>query len=729
MPTPPISRAEAHRRIDAIEQALREGGTAMGVMSRRGERSAVRIAFDRLGLRQSVDRGSIQKIEQAAGRLIDWSLSPDARISPDAARKPRFDPPTIPADDVPVEQLIEQLSDRFARRAENAAAKRWMRYALHDAGPYLLAFVGDPHLDDNGCNWPLLRRDVDLMRTPHVHGVMLGDVTNNWAGKLQRLYANQDVTRDRAWKLAEWYFQTVPWLMLLKGNHDCLDIETEALTRRGWLRHEEITDSDEVLSIDPATGSAVWSPILMRVTRENTEEMVSIQTRTIDMRVTPNHRVLHKERSLGEWGEWKYSRADILPATFRIPVAAISGNDDAQGLSDDEIALAGWVLTDGGIRMTGNCPQVTIYQSKPSPDLEGILARLDLEHRVAVRHREVDSVCGRPLVSKPLPQREYKFSADAGRRIVKIVEAKGRLPSWAQALSDRQFEILLAALIAGDGSWFTRGGRKNCAVLHGNKDFLDSVQACAVAHGWQAHLSVAREKDWRLNLCRKTEWMAHRSAVVKREAPSPAVWCLTVPLSNFMVRRRGKSYFTGNCWSQSHGQGDPLDWMARGAAGLEDWSARFEVAAGEHVVRIWASHDFKGQSMYNPLHGQMRAHRFSAGEADILAAGHQHHWEIFSGEDADKGSKPHWLIRARGYKHLDPHADRHQYPQQQHGATIAVVVDPSRDGPAAIQCYADLAEAVEILGYKRARWEASCHDAKPDTTTPSGPKPPRTRAR
>jgi hypothetical protein len=56
MPTPPISRAEAHRRIDAIEQALREGGTAMGVMSRRGERSAVRMAFDRLGLRQSEDR-------------------------------------------------------------------------------------------------------------------------------------------------------------------------------------------------------------------------------------------------------------------------------------------------------------------------------------------------------------------------------------------------------------------------------------------------------------------------------------------------------------------------------------------------------------------------------------------------------------------------------------------------------------------------------------------------
>jgi len=122
-------------------------------------------------------------MQQAAGRRIDWSLyrgeTPRAAPPP-----PRFDPPSIPADDIPVEQLSEPLADRFERRAEHAAAKRWMRFALREPGPYLLAFVGDPHLDDCGSIWPLLRRNVQLMRRPHVHGVMLGDVTNNWSGKL-----------------------------------------------------------------------------------------------------------------------------------------------------------------------------------------------------------------------------------------------------------------------------------------------------------------------------------------------------------------------------------------------------------------------------------------------------------------------------------------------------------------------------------------------------------------
>lgn len=402
MPTPPIPRYEAIRRIEAIECALDEGHTPPGVMSENGRRGAVQVAQQRMGLSGSIGQFALERLERCAGRAIDWSRYRGR--APLEALAPRFVAPQVPADDVPIETLVDQLSERFGKRAENAAARKWMRFSLNEPGPYLLAFVGDPHLDDNGCNWPLLRRDIELMRRPHVHGIMLGDVTNNWSGKLQRLYAHQDVTRDRAWKLAEWFWRAVPWLMLIKGNHDI--------------------------------------------------------------------------------------------------------------------------------------------------------------------------------------------------------------------------------------------------------------------------------------------------------------------------------------WSQSHGQGDPLDWMSRGSAALEDWQARFEVAAGDHVVRIWASHDFKGSSIYNPLHGPMRAQRFSPGDADILAAGHQHHWELFSGEDADKTSRPHWLVRARGYKFLDLHADRHQYASQQHGATIAAVIDPGRDGPAAIQCYADLAEAAEILQFKRARWEAAkCQNDAEHTTTRTGPKRPRTRAK
>ena len=99
----------------------------------------------------------------------------------------------------------------------------------------------------------------------------------------------------------------------------------------------------------------------------------------------------------------------------------------------------------------------------------------------------------------------------------------------------------------------------------------------------------------------------------------------------------------------------------------------------------------------------MRAQKFSAGEADVYCAGHQHHWELFNGEDAQKSSRPFWLARARGYKFLDAYADQHQFGSQKHGATIGIVVDPTREGPAALHCYADLGEAVEIMEWKREK--------------------------
>jgi len=387
MPNPKLSREEALRRVATIEQALRDGHPPPGRPGRAGRRNACFVAATRLGLSENASQEWIRRIEIAAGRSIDWSLwTGDAPREPVA---PRFDPPAIPDADIPVEDLIEKLEKGFHRRSANAAAKKWMRFSLREDGPYMLAVVGDPHLDDPGCNWPLLRRDVEIMRRPNVHAVCLGDVTNNWSGRLVRLYAEQETTRSQAWKLAAWFFRAVPWLVIIAGNHDM--------------------------------------------------------------------------------------------------------------------------------------------------------------------------------------------------------------------------------------------------------------------------------------------------------------------------------------WSQSHGTGDPLDWMARGHAVKEDWLAQFEVATPSgHAIKIDARHDFKGSSIYNPVHGLMRAQKFSGGQADIFCAGHQHHAEVYCGQDVAKSSKPFWLVRARGYKHIDAFADQHQYESQAewHGSTVGIVVDPSRDHGAAVQAYTDLAEAAEILQFKRSRWEAA-NAAKP----------------
>ena len=67
----------------------------------------------------------------------------------------------------------------------------------------------------------------------YAHGVNIGDVTNNWTGRLMKKYADQTTTVRRARRLAEWLMHDsgVKWLMWLVGNHDAWENGDEILRR------------------------------------------------------------------------------------------------------------------------------------------------------------------------------------------------------------------------------------------------------------------------------------------------------------------------------------------------------------------------------------------------------------------------------------------------------------------------------------------------------------------
>jgi len=129
----------------------------------------------------------------------------------------------LPDDDIPPEELINSLVKRFERRKAHRDAKLWRKFTVPVAGPYALMFFGDPHIDDNGCDWSLFRRHCELARdTEALYAVNVGDTTNNWMGRLARLWAEQDTSSGTARKLVKWLFNDsgVPWFLWLMGNHD-----------------------------------------------------------------------------------------------------------------------------------------------------------------------------------------------------------------------------------------------------------------------------------------------------------------------------------------------------------------------------------------------------------------------------------------------------------------------------------------------------------------------------
>jgi hypothetical protein len=216
MPTQPISIEEATRRVRILEECIAEGFAPPGSSSPGGRHGAIEEA----ALRINKSHKSIR----IAMNAVKWRAE---------EKRASVEMPEFPDDDIPIEEIIAHQEKQFRKKFDHHRAKKWFPIKVRMDGPIGLSFFGDPHIDDDGCNWPLLRRDCEIHRkTPALFGVNIGDTTNNWVGRLMRLFANQNMGQSRARKLAKWLLPEsgVTWLAWLIGNHDAWN-EGDAILR------------------------------------------------------------------------------------------------------------------------------------------------------------------------------------------------------------------------------------------------------------------------------------------------------------------------------------------------------------------------------------------------------------------------------------------------------------------------------------------------------------------
>lgn len=138
-------------------------------------------------------------------------------------RSPEFVVPSLPHGGYSYDELKARQIEGFTRRHRADRARQWVPIQIKIPGPIALAFIGDPHVDDDGCNWPLLDRDTQIIvNTPGMFAGNLGDTQNNWVGRLIRLFAKQEMSHHQAWVMTEgWLREIMPKLLfLIRGNHD-----------------------------------------------------------------------------------------------------------------------------------------------------------------------------------------------------------------------------------------------------------------------------------------------------------------------------------------------------------------------------------------------------------------------------------------------------------------------------------------------------------------------------
>lgn len=333
-------------------------------------------------------------------------------------------------------------------------------------------------------------------------------------------------------------------IVVLAGNHDCLSEDTLAITEEGLKPYSDLEVGEKILSCNDAQ-EPVWLPIQAVHVYDYEGPMYKIGS-AVNMLATPNHRVVgfpitnyHPGK-----GNWKESLAGKLSRT-NIPVACINNKPDLPGITDEEIRLIAWGLSDSHVNDWGYW---TFYQRESKVQrLLDLLDHFGMEYRLYRRERDITEICGKVLKKKPEASYDVSVCAEDSKNIISpLIDSKDYLPDVLWNLSSRQVEVFLDEMVYTDGSIPTRGDEDSLSrVIYHSRDTRYDLQMLFLLNGISCSLTEYRPSHWRLNICKRPVRRVDASSV-SPEQYSGKVWCVTVENGRFFASRDGHPFLTGN---------------------------------------------------------------------------------------------------------------------------------------------------------------------------------------
>lgn len=150
-----------------------------------------------------------------------WYMNAQKRFEMRPPAEKPFEVEAMPDELPTADELRQRRRQQFKRKHAAKEARRLIQVKVKMDGPIGLALVGDPHVDDDGTDIDLLEQHVNILNANDaLLPIGIGDYSNNWVGRLARLYGQQSVSQAEAWVLVEWLVKSLRWVALVGGNHD-----------------------------------------------------------------------------------------------------------------------------------------------------------------------------------------------------------------------------------------------------------------------------------------------------------------------------------------------------------------------------------------------------------------------------------------------------------------------------------------------------------------------------
>lgn len=342
---------------------------------------------------------------------------------------------------------------------------------------------------------------------------------------------------------------------------NCVDTDTEILTRTGWKRYNEVMIGDEILSYSMETNMIVMDVVNEVFYYPEVTDTVRFKTQTFDVVSTHGHRWV-----VGEYDHKPRIKTteDLCNLKWPYPILRVSSNQfvDNPSISDLELKLLGWLMTDGSL--CSSIQGVQLYQSCSRPKntcvYKDMLTTLD-----ALGFAYTDTI--RNDVYHDIYIKKNDFTSWVSDTF------SNRILSWefVGTLSQRQAEILMRSMLQGDGTGvdgygmplknhrvslccrnrqakdifqylcFIAGYATNCNTIDASKNDYpsnhkqyDSMMNIPVSNSTYYDVSILKVK--------RAHVYPHQMSNVK----SIGTWCVSTGQGTWVARRNGKVFITGN---------------------------------------------------------------------------------------------------------------------------------------------------------------------------------------
>jgi predicted phage terminase large subunit-like protein len=337
-------------------------------------------------------------------------------------------------------------------------------------------------------------------------------------------------------------------------RYQCFHPNTELLTISGWKNIKDIVLGELVASMNPETRVMEYKPVTKLHKYHYQGDMYSKDSREVGFCVTPNHEVwFSTQRS----NKLKKSRIDALPAVAKLPqvclwtgvdpVGKVFTSDGNNGKSIEFnpkvwAEFLGWWIAEGNCDLDKWAVVVTQVKKSGRKELKKLYAKINTNKYIDAKRFIFNNKslvlwlhenCGKGAKNKHLPQ---------------------EVKQWSSAY----LEILLKALVKGDGTWKSS---TNGVFVTSSKQLAEDVSEIAVKCGYRpttkpyTMIGFGKETPgWRVSLTKLDRDTLIKNSTVKetksqtlQQIPySGDVHCVTVPPHHTVLTRyNGKVVWMG----------------------------------------------------------------------------------------------------------------------------------------------------------------------------------------